>query len=128
MSTGRQRRPSQLPRFAAKQNHVEELLEADLDGGGHSPQAIHLLRNVSVFDGHPFRYLHAGQAGGFLDGHTSLGPGGADTETEEAAPGLAAHFGKVVGRKGCEHLANPCAHMSIAPDEPNLSSRLTQLD
>src|SRR3974377_1946327 len=83
---------SQFPSFAAEQDHVEHLLEADLEGRGHGTQAVDLLWNVSILDGHPFRDLHAGQAGRFLNGQTGLVAGGLDATAEHAAPDLAAEF------------------------------------
>jgi hypothetical protein len=35
---------------------------------------------VTVFDGHPFRELDAGQPGGLLDRQTGLGAGGPDAK------------------------------------------------
>ena len=92
MNTGRQRRPSQLPCLPAQRNPVKHLLEVDLHGPGHVPQAVHLLRNMSILDSHPLRKLHAGQTG--------LSTGGADAETEETTPAGAAQFGNTGGGRG----------------------------
>jgi len=80
MSAGRQRRRSQLPGLPAENDPVEHLFGAELEDGGHRTQPIGLLRDVTVFDGHPFRELDAGQPGGLLDRQTGLGADGPDAK------------------------------------------------
>ena len=69
MSTERQRAPRlQFPRIPAEQDQHGDLVETDLHGTGHGPQSIDVLRDIAFLDGRPFGDLHAGQAGGLLDG------------------------------------------------------------
>src|SRR3974390_728421 len=114
MSTARYGRARlEFPSLAAEKGHVEEFVVADLYGGGHGTEAIDLLRDVPILDGHPFRDLHTGQTGGRLDGHTGRIAGSLDATAEEATPSLAAQLRDTVGRKRGEHLANIHAHILI---------------
>ena len=107
MSTGRQRRPSQFTWLPAEQDHVGDPVEADLQDRGHGPQPVYSLRDMPIFNGHPFRDLDPGQEGGLLEGEAGLPAGGLDAETEQAGPGLA-QFGKAGGWKGREHRLQIC--------------------
>jgi hypothetical protein len=120
MSTARQPRGSELPGFPAEQGHRGDLVVTDTQGLGHGPQPVQVRRHMALFDGHPLADLHAGEAGGLLDGQAGALAGFLDALAEDPAPDLAAHIQNEGRGKGGELWH---AHILTTPESATLSSK-----
>lgn len=96
----------QLPGRPADHDQRGDLVETDRHRVGHGPQPADVLGYAALFDGHPLRSLHAGQAGGFLERQTGRLAGFLDAGAEQPAHALAEEIGR---RKGGEHF-QLCTH------------------
>ena len=82
--------PSGCPGLLAEINQQDNMIEADLERGGHGTETVGIGRDVAGFDRRPFGGLHAGQPGRFFQGTADGFAALPDHSAEDLPPGTAA--------------------------------------
>ncbi len=102
-------RGSPLPGALAQERIEGHLVVRNIDRVRHRQQPVLVIGCMTSFDRAPFRSLHAGGLGSFLDRQSCELAGFFDTSTEQPAPGLAADSNYIVNvmRFLCSYLITP---------------------